>query len=62
MDQKPVSNYDLLKRIEALEVQLQTIVDLFEQGKGAILFLKWVGSLAVGLSMIYAAIANWRMK
>lgn len=62
MDNKPVSNYDLLKRIEALEVQLKTIVDLFEQGRGAVLFLKWMGSLAVGAAVIFAAIANWRFK
>lgn len=62
MDNKPVSNYDLLKRIEALEAQLKIIVELFEQGKGAILFLKWMGSLAVGAAVIFAAIANWRLK
>ena len=62
MDDQPVSNYDLLKRIEAMEEQLQILLELFEQGKGALNFLKWLGGLGVGVAVIASSFSNWWHK
>lgn len=62
MDNKPVSNYDLLKRVEVLEEKLDTIINMFEQGKGVLTFLKFLGSFALIVAAIFGAVANWRLK
>ncbi len=62
MDQKPVSNYDLLKRIEAVEVQLKTLLEVMDQGKGVVTFLKFMSSAGIFIAVVFGAIHTWWYK
>lgn len=53
------TNQDLLERIDALECKVDSIMSKLDQAAGAWLFVKWMGSIALGLAIFSDAINKW---
>jgi len=56
------TNQDLLDRIGTLEIKVDSIMTKLEQAAGAWLFVKWMGSIALGVAIFSDAIHNWWSK
>lgn len=56
------TNRDLLDRMETLETKVDGIMTKLDQAAGAWLFVKWMGSIALGFAVFSDAIHNWWTK
>ena len=54
-----VTNKDILDRMEAMEKKMDSISQKMEQATGAWLFIKIIGSIAIGMAVIWNAAANY---
>ena len=63
MNDEPHNNYitnkDLMERMEAMEKKMDSISQKMEQATGAWLFIKIIGSITIGMAVIWNAAANY---
>jgi hypothetical protein len=50
---------ELIGRIDCLEEKVDRILAKMEQANGAWLFLKWIGSIAIGIAILANSIKTW---
>ena len=55
----PVTNQDILERMEKMEIKMDHISQKMEQAAGAWLFIKIIGSIVIGMAVIWNAAANY---
>lgn len=53
------TNEDLLKRINMLELKVDLITVRMEQAMGAWFFVKIMGSVAIGITVLWNAVREW---
>lgn len=56
------TNQDLLARIDALEDKVDTILRKMSEARGAWLFAKWMGGLALGFAAFSDYVHSWWIK
>ena len=54
-----VSNLDLLERMEKMEIKMDNITQRLEQATGAWLFIKIMGSIIIGCTVIWNAASHY---
>lgn len=53
------TNTDLLIKINALEEKVDRISSIMEQAMGAWFFIKLMGSIAIGLAVLWSGVKDW---
>lgn len=56
---QPVTNSDLYDRLNVLEHKMNILMQKMEQATGAWTFIKILGSLALGIAVIWNSIASY---
>jgi hypothetical protein len=56
------TNRDLLDRMETLESKVDGILSKLDQVSGVWIFVKWVGSILIGIAVLYNSFHDWWFK
>jgi hypothetical protein len=57
--ERPPTNQDLLERMQEMESKIEKICTHLDQAMGAWFFVKILGSVAIGATILYNAIHGW---
>lgn len=56
------TNRDLLDRMDTLESKVDGILTKLDQVSGVWIFVKWVGGILMGITVMYSTFHDWWIK